>query len=94
MLQIIQLSAYVFAGARTTECTVQKSDLRIVLLWNITIRGSVVCLLSGTSLGVVPISIFLEICLAGSLLSEDKHIQNLNENKKGAEKTLRSGMSF
>lgn len=31
MLQIIQLSAYVFVGARTTECTVQHSDLRIVL---------------------------------------------------------------
>lgn len=26
MLQIIQLSAYVFAGARNTECIVQHSD--------------------------------------------------------------------
>lgn len=33
MLQIIQLSAYVFAGARTTECIVQHSDLRIILLF-------------------------------------------------------------
>lgn len=68
MLWIIQLSTYIFAGTRTTECTVQHSDWRIVLLWNISVRGPFVCLLAGMCLWVEPISIFFEACLAGSLL--------------------------